>query len=194
MIRYCPWVGRWVHPNAGAWSDVPLIFLDLDETLVYTKHKACEGYEHFSLRVSDGSVRTCHVRPHALRFLRFLVSRVRRGEAMLGVWSTGETRYVQDIVSTLFRMAKVPVQSLSMVVTRDATPRVGGTWIKMLEYVAYTNTLLLDDNALHAQHFGNQGRVRLVKPFRCDDPQDRHLVTLMRDLDRKFGWAFLKGA
>lgn len=177
---------HWLHPYSFAWNARPLIFLDLDDTLVKTTPGTCGG-DAFTVFSSYGY--HVHVRPHACQLLRYMVQRVKRGEANLGFWSTGTHTYVCEVIHTLFSLAGVPDYQtyVHMVATREATPSVNGTFVKTMELLLEPNTLLIDDSVIHASHPGNEGRVLLVTPFTLD-PADTVLTHLMYLLDAKYAW------
>lgn len=166
-------------------KQMPLILLDLDETLVHSAHEHVPGFETFR---HTYTMQVCHVRPHAKELLRYVEKRVHRGQMTAGVWSTGKTFYVYEIIRRLCHMAGVSPTIFNIVLTRDHTPLLPMGYVKMLSILDDSDVLLVDDSERHADHPANRDRVIKAPPFRAQKRDDGFLKWLPTALDVRYGW------
>lgn len=123
---------------------VDLLLLDLDRTLVHSLPDSTAecgvlqgAFDHFRVRMDDGSHSRVHVRPYAAFLLSRLEQHRRKGKIRYGVWTAGTPSYARQVVDGLLRLAGVRRCALAAVLTRkDATLFPNGSYVKCLAPLA----------------------------------------------------------
>lgn len=162
-----------------------LHLFDLDHTLVHSLTLPLPGHNSFRIRV-NGNTYFVHVRPHVIDFLKFLHER----KVPWGIWTAGTEDYMNEVVSGLFLMAKIPLHTNEMKVclTRKHTTYVNNTYVKDLSYFGKIDVILYDDDMVHQNWPKNKGRIVTVPAYdvtKKGSKRDCFFLTLRCENDAK---------
>lgn len=136
--------------SSSSSSSRPLLFLDLDHTLIHSHKTLFPGVrDHFEIPGYH-----VHVRPHALAFLQLLARK--KDTLGVGVWTAGTRDYAKDVLDGLLKLANLDRASfLEAVYSRESrhTHRLpSGMYVKRLRPVEEElgrDVYLLDDDPTH---------------------------------------------